>query len=468
MMRKIATLVLWSTFGACTIVPNAPHRLQLDNGSWRPWPDSRETFTLPDKGPVDNAYWAPLARTSLEHFDTFDVGVIEFKDSGELWSPAQRDLVLSHVKRLAEHGGATIVVFIHGWHHSAAPADGNIVSFRRILKTLSAQDIGMRCQDDDRPKPNRVVGIYVGWRGESIGNEPLNLTTIWQRKKVAQRIGGWPQRAEAERIQQGKQQEGQLADLLKRLDKIQKDANASLQNENTFTSLIAVGHSLGGAMLLSAMDRIVLEGKDELTCGEAVPRIGDLAILLNPAAEALRYKGFNRSLNCQFTAEQAPVLLTLSSRGDTANRAAFTFSRILATLVIPPYWPDFPSSLFTVGFRRTMRTHELSVPDENSKPEITYYRSDLSPSMTDVKRFDMAAAGRYGTTRLKPKGNRHPNATEPFMVVYATRDIIRDHNDIFSDRVVEFLLPFVTSVERKNILHLCSQRQDKEASGGAK
>jgi len=169
--------------------------------------------------------------------------------------------VMDNIRRLAAERGVTLVVYAHGWHHSARWNDTNLVSFRRVLRFLGKRPAGMHCPSASSPTTSsRVVGIYIGWRGESIPVPGLNLTTIWSRKRIAQRIGGPATDQEERSVKFRLQARSELSNVLRELDEIRATANeTALASSRPFSSLTITGHSLGGAMLLSAMQQIVFQ-----------------------------------------------------------------------------------------------------------------------------------------------------------------------------------------------------------------
>ena len=59
-----------------------------------------------------------------------------------------------------------LVVFVHGWKHSAAAADDNIQLFRQALGNLSSMEQPTSRQAGKEPR--KVVGVYLGWRGGAV------------------------------------------------------------------------------------------------------------------------------------------------------------------------------------------------------------------------------------------------------------------------------------------------------------
>jgi hypothetical protein len=447
---------------ACTYGRD-PWRLQKTTTGWAPQPLPNTPIELKDpKHPP-----AALASQTWEQFDAYDVGIVEFKDDGSLWSEEQQRLVLDRIRSIVAKDAATIVVYAHGWHHNAKFDDDNLISFRKVLATIAAQrHIGMTCGVSN-PDKNRVVGVYIGWRGESSKNNILTWLTIWDRKRTAQRIGD-PSTTLEEHI--SAEARG-LPKLLQELDDIKTTANNSIQTANRrFTSITIVGHSLGGAMLLSAMQQIVFDNKRPQFAGAARPLqkgVGDLVVLLNPAVEARRY-GFFESVvapGATFDPAQAPVLVTISSKGDWPNKWPFWIARFITTLYTPTRWYEPARSTVNLGFLRKWRTHELDIPvktatELESKKILVFEDADLYPQKTNPLSPPMHLADSltfwHGEVTFTKRDDIALNSDAPFLIVQGTREIIHGHNDIFSNRLLAFLLPYATATERKRVHEFCA------------
>jgi len=446
---------------ACT--SSLPRRVQQT-------PDHRWTATELTTPPIDDTHVDDLSReeldrlknVSLEHYANFDVGIIEFRDSGQLWSIQQADLVLDHIERTARERGATIVVFVHGWHHSANVDDGNLQSFRQVLRTIATRPLGAVCTGETPPNSNRLIGVYIGWRGESTDTF-AKWFTIWSRKRAAQHIGGVVSTTQRILIAAGVSAPSQFPDLLTEIDKIHSSANdLPRTNGRSFTSLVFVGHILGAAMLLSAMQQLTFEnriaGLSDNPARRTFQGLGDLVVLLNPAIETRRYDEFRRIVTSGrgFAKTQSPVLLTISSEGDIANQRWFRISRILSSAFYPPRWFEFYDSVTALGFAQNAKTHELTVADEKAmfaKLAQLQLPSVDTTSEPGTPPASLAAEKRFGPLLLQPDPGIDPNT--PFMVVHTSKAVIRDHNDIFTPQLVSFLVPFVSAVEEKNVVCHC-------------
>ena len=475
MDRRIVILSIVLLVTACS--PFTPRRLTRINHEWMPRPqapiselqDTDENLN-PKRG-SDAA--TSIAATTWEHYNSFDIGVIEFREWGGLWGEAQSKLVIEKVSQIASEQGATVVVYAHGWHHSARWNDPNLVSFRHVLRFLAKQpQVGMHC-----PVPpgagashSRVVGIYIGWRGESVPVPVANLATIFSRKRVAQAIGGPSTNWEALKVRRHLlQRESQLAPVLRKLEAIRNDANRTADADSRpFTSLTITGHSLGGAMLLSAMQQIVFSDK---TIDDAAPidsadlrRVGDAVVLLNPAVEARRYKTFRAEVTTkEFDTKQRPILLVLSSDSDTPNRVALKIARILVTAFTPARWREWRDSTTALGFSPNDISHRLAmnrvdgkdlldIPLEELKP--AFFPDGIKPDEKEPSRFNLAASRGFGES-LNLNNRSGKKEYNPFMIIKTDQAIIRNHNDIFSSGVLSFLVPLVTASERKGVLPIC-------------
>src|SRR6185369_15436867 len=123
-----------------------------------------------------------LRGRSIERFlddggKEFDVGVIELSDDGHVSDFEQEEQVFRHLRQVAmDQKGAVIVTFVHGWHHGGKVCDNNMACFLRVLQALS--------QSETRP----VLGVYIGWHGESLHGQ-ASVLTFYDRKRTAQLVG---------------------------------------------------------------------------------------------------------------------------------------------------------------------------------------------------------------------------------------------------------------------------------------
>lgn len=236
----------------------------------------------------DQAYHIPSPDIAKQNFH-----VIEFSDQGQphddrQWQGLNARIVHSQTPQIPE-----LLIFVHGWHHSAEPKDENFIAFEQFYRQMAASD-----------KQRNLLGLYIGWRGDKYDPfwldgsddakswiEPIDFPTILQRKRVAKRIG-----------QQG------LSQLLDKLD--------GLVSEHKLLRYTVIGHSLGGAVVLHASkDRI----KTAIDNQQDNP---NLFLLLNPAVPAKEYKPLDTLISLD---RQKPSMVVLQSKGDFAVKEAFNY-----------------------------------------------------------------------------------------------------------------------------------------------
>ncbi|WP_372870739.1 alpha/beta fold hydrolase [Shewanella sp.] len=217
-----------------------------------------------------------------------DFHVIEFNDDGEMHLPEQYQALK---QRLEATPGVQLLIFIHGWHHNAAPNDDNFIAFKRFHQQLALSQAG-------------VVGLYIGWRGDEYDPfwldgsddpesqvEALDFPTIVTRKQVARRVG-----------------ENGVRQLLASLD--------SLHQQGLLSRYVLIGHSLGGVVALHGRKQAIL---DNLAQGKGETH---LTVLLNPAATASEYQPLDKWLS---PPGFGPSMLVMQSKTDFAVREAFSW-----------------------------------------------------------------------------------------------------------------------------------------------
>ena len=411
-------------------------------------------------------------------FDTeFDLHVVEFDDQGLFWNRQQAEKALLDIAEVRKRSDVLVFVFFHGWFNNADVCNGKLACFRELLSLMAeAERADYRSKLEEfipgaSGTPRRVIGVYGGWRGETLAIEGLKGVTFWGRKSTAHTVG----------------ENGAVTELIAGLARIvhpQSNVDeppAGPPAKPDLSSLIAVGHSFGGALLMSAIGNELNRAAGEaLTPGGPAPRVvsrmADLTVLVNPAVEASRFDNVRRAANeATFSDEQTPILLTLSSEADTPNKILFPIGQALAfaqkAARSREQWQGMIQSL---GTFRANHTHQLiaagKAPSNGVRTAkcvcdsgIAEYRdvllSDLLKGLQEEKGRDLTgsaadpAHGRrrdYRYSRLEPMQDTDPNS--PFMMVQVDDDVIGGHSDIFNPRIVDFLLEFVVRSEAKTRL----------------
>jgi hypothetical protein len=204
------------------------------------------------------------------------LGFVEVDDQGQLWAKVQRDFVFDELDAYADGDeGSIVIVYVHGFRHNAAVCDEKLEAFRWLLRHLAEMERRrVECTDE---RPRKVAGVFVGWRGsQSRGKNPFGFG---ERKRGAHRVG-----------------EGAGIELMSRVASL----NRSQKQKSERSRLLVIGHSLGSAVLMSAMharyEWILANWNNEQIDRDTrfASLFGDLVVFVNPAFEALRFHEIHR------------------------------------------------------------------------------------------------------------------------------------------------------------------------------
>ena len=395
-------------------------------------------------------------RSSEERKD-YDLLFAEFDDQG--WtqgtsdSSQQRadhiDQLMSRISALVnqhEKNGISLVVFVHGWHHSADANDSNVREFRSLLRDISVIE--------GASGGRRVVGLFVGWRGDSITIEGLNVLTFWDRKATAEKVS-----------------QGSVRELFARLDAMRDHAKSGGKKA---VRMITIGHSFGGLitfeLLSSEFIRGVARHREATENGHDSPsgciekprylsRVGDLVVVVNPAYEGARYEPLRTAAQrtrC-ISDNQWPVLITATSVADDATGIAFPWARRINTLFEIDPEEEHNANIRTVGHNERYTTHKLTLCDKSDHGCLSAC-SQTRPLGSDVT-GDVRNEHILGElTHIRSRSLDHFGKSEalcdglqlastgqwvpmhnPYWVVETSGDVMRGHNDIFNPAFVAFI-----------------------------
>jgi Alpha/beta hydrolase of unknown function (DUF900) len=391
------------------------------------------------------------ATNDIEYYPNFRLGFVEFDDQGWFWNRDQLKAVTNMIWQTAAIGqsnntaGIVMILFVHGWKNNAAFDNTNVETFRQELSVISKME-----QGQTNRAARQVVGVYGGWRGESLNIPYLDNITFWNRKNAAYRVGGY----------------GALTELLENLESLQETSNESLPTNAPKTELIIIGHSFGGQAVYSAISQIVAERYVKtIEQGQPLKPLGDQVILLNPAFEASRYFDLYQMahVSTNYPTNQLPVLSIFTSKGDWATHYAFPAGRFFSTLFESTR--DHEQTLSTreaVGWFQPFVTHDLNYePLTNSFSEIftnhpTRLHGQFRNSEAQKKFY---AAFRKIREQRANWLNRLSNSISfngadlvprasyitrnPFLVVSVDKKIMADHDDISNTNLINFLEQYI-------------------------
>lgn len=432
-------------------------------------------------------------QATTEHYT---LHFIEADDEGWLWEPEQATQALELVKQQVERDNTLVVVFVHGWHRSSECCDDAVEGFKETLIRLSQQ---FERPAHDSVTPQRaaakrglnVVGIYVGWRGRSLPGF-LNYATFWGRKAAAERVGNTD-----------------LSEFLSRLNDLYADYNPrapstdddkAVARSDRFLGLITIGHSFGSQVLLKAVvgtleERLIhmnprpgylgtpLASQPTAT-SEPLYGLGDLIVLLNPAAEAALYHRLHLlSRSLAFPPTQAPIMLTISAENDRPRHSLFTFGRVLGEFFTGKPRKRDPveraAEREALGAFSAHLTHRLEPTDDDMSlvakqihhapepgcpsdapcrcefleweraPTVTAPNSITNDTAGHLAAFDFSASIVFNNVRLQPTSSA-VLPYQPLLVAEADDSIVGGHSGIFTEPLLDFLVPYIAFVETKH------------------
>lgn len=432
-------LVLLLALGVVGCTPNAP---------WRTEPPT----ACPGAG---------CDRTLIEQHAGFDLAYVELTERGNLFDRAHMESVLDHVGQRADSpDGVTAVVFVHGWKHNARAGDPNVDSFRDLLESVAERSVSKQ----------RMVGIYVGWRGLSVTAPGIKELSYWERKTAAEQVG-----------------RGGVTELLLQLERAVADDDDP--NKNLF---LVIGHSFGGAIVLSALNQILLErvvtaqpaAGCEATpgasceCVETRP-FGHGVALLNPAIEA------NQALQLKlvvsqkcFGPNQVRLMHVISSDEDKATNKAFRIGQTLGMLNWKQTelvrqvddrrlrFAEVDLDTTTVGNFTPFQTGQLcdgalALPDRRPECRLNGRPPECLETSADGRWDYISYVGDEACVEASDQAQHIPVASnEPLAFIQSDGTFIADHNDVFSNNVIAYLAAILAEARFKRARAHSGSAQD--------
>jgi hypothetical protein len=411
-------------------------------------------------------------KRSIEEHVRYDLMFVEFDDQGWVQQSSKLprpgndyfDAFFAQLEKLrakyqAAGHGLSLVVYVHGWHHNAHANDENVRAFRKLLGDVALAE-------GESGTARRVVGIYVGWRGDSITSSWINWITFWDRKNTAERVS-----------------QGMVREFFSRLDYFRD--RTEKQAGNQVTRMLVIGHSFGGLIVYESLSSEFLRASaryrgddDSGNCPKTntkpryLSRFGDLVVIVNPAFEGTRYEPLKVSaqrLRC-LNETQLPLVIIATSQADLATKNVFPVARYFNTIF--EWTPDDEqdANVRTVGHNSRYTTHNLSLcakddvacanackgnpssaaskgPEQRTatiqerKENITKEQqrvAAIEKGGFESKEYFCGGQGQEFNLQLSSEGQWHPKAN-PFWVVHTTADIMDGHNDIFNPRFEAFI-----------------------------
>lgn len=213
-----------------------------------------------------------------------------------------------------------ISAYVHGWKHNASESDGNRLAYPNMLARYSSALKRLKKEEFD------VLGIYVGWRGQS-SKWPLS---IGDRAMAADKLG---------RESALKQE---LWDVAEAMRAAHKDSR-----------MIVMGHSLGGRVLSRAF-------LDDLEIGRPQP-LGERVIIttVNAAIGADAYRDLYKPGKI-FDVAHVPTWINFTAKEDGATNSSYEHGLRLGILS-PDLGDGRADTKKTIGHYEDYLTHQLAV-----------------------------------------------------------------------------------------------------------
>lgn len=361
----------------------------------------------------------------IEQHPAFDLTFLEFTEHGNLYDRNQARDVMDFVDKYAKSkNGAAVFVFVHGWKHTAKSNDSNVIQFKNFLARAAENEIVGR---------RKVIGVYIGWRGASTTIPLVRETSYWARKSVAEEIGS-----------------GGATEVLSELQQIlvsQFEAHDAKQNLPK-NSYVIIGHSFGGAIVLSAIHDVLLHeliqaagsmrSSRQNTC-KKVKRFADGIVLLNPAIEANKIILLKEAAaRCQFNDDQPTLMHIVSTDADLATKRYFPIGQYtnITQTVSPKKLPrtvkgkqielnEGSLNIYTAGNLQQLRTAYLGYNKDKQQWQIDQCRDGLS---------------KCGVRSKRQQKNHFPNDNnDPLKFIKTDSYFMKNHNDVFGCYAQSFI-----------------------------
>ncbi|MGJ0502952.1 MAG: hypothetical protein ACR65X_04255 [Methylocystis sp.] len=257
-----------------------------------------------------------------------------------------------------------VIVFTHGWRHDASIGDGNVTDLRAYAAHV-ARFLRDRCNAGEREHCGReVTAVYIGWRGARLNEKSLHLPFIAIGNTVGARLDGdasncsngvlpsdkplcWKNwiNSWGETLASGvatltlfdrKPVSEYIAPhalmALRKIEQVlKKQPGTKAEQRSNPNKMVVIGHSLGGNMLATALKDQLIKSVRNHPGDNAYfyPPLGDLVVLINPAAEASKWTDVQRAAweriaffegegdlmagHRFFPAHQSPVVISVTS-----------------------------------------------------------------------------------------------------------------------------------------------------------
>lgn len=412
--------------------------------------------------------------------------IVRYSDSGEIsnrcdYSAALFSALYEDPDIAADKQSNLIVVYVHGWRNHSGDHDKVFYNFAdldvpgkgKVFADQLVTDDDAKGHDyayfskfveDLRVRTNakasagqhkNVIGIFVSWKGGT--NVPVaDFLSFWDRGAAADRLA----------------RSGSLPRLFGALESVRGEED----------QIVFIGHSFGGRILYNVVeDRLIHDVQGAYkTDGtyDLIERNKDLVFLINPAFEAAVYKSIDEfRYENEFQKDQPPLIVTVTSKDDWANRLMFPAGQVVAAQA-------GASERRAVGFWNDFVTHSLCLEGEACYPSdapvkkaywydntcdegVCLWRSEVIEAKLARQREDYVRRVTEAGGKPPRRGIYSDPQPSPFLFVQTEENILEGHgwfreglltdgpaNERFSDWMVEFISEHNCRMSETNVCGL--------------
>jgi len=348
---------------------------------------------------------------------------IEFDERGDYLDFWQHRHAYEKILSLAAKGDPlTVVLYVHGWRHSGQSHD--VVAFNAFLGQLSLADA-------QGPRPRRVHGVYLAWRGGALKHVVPSDDAL---ADVTKAYGG-------DIISPAFRARTTLPTLaletfsyFDRKSVPEHKSSGTQLSRSVFSCAFAakrtahdcqvllIGHSFGGLMLERTIQNATIGELTEAwpwgaerSTTPANPLPFDTILILNSAAPSIYAKQFQSYLAAHRQAmvdagtpgANTPFVFSVTSEGDWATGITHPIANSLSILV---------PSLRRIYFGSDFALERVRNYAEVKIRQYYYYRHTPGHNPLLVNRFIEPVAGNMGATDVNGRQNwrqLHKNLNEP-------------------------------------------------------
>lgn len=364
------------------------------------------------------------------------LGHVEIDDQGELISYDQLQRVTAKIREESREP-LLLVVYIHGWNHNASgkwiTGNGDLKEFRRTLEEMAAAS------------GKKTMGVFVSWRGRSFAPFPVGVD-YFHRHAAARRVGG-------------------VAGT-----EVLYELGAAARGAHPENRIVMLGHSLGGAVLESAMaEAVAAQVATRTAKGETLKRRdfpADLFIAINSAESAISARKLLSTFKSRGVREieGGPLLVSLTSRRDFITSVFWPVGNFMGRWVPGINW-------FNTGVAGTYRKDPVSdhlrgTQAQAHRTTVGHFEPLFSHQFEKVetKERDLAAivrgnqkAARGGgflvrgreAAYLFSRPDKEVYNTTPYWIVPVPGSFIKHHQDQWNDNFVGLITALMSLAESR-------------------